>query len=148
MQINVKRPVEGRRHRVSRHFPPRKASSAFGWSSSPNWLVIITRRCEARRHHRAAPLYLQPFVVDNCRVHLGRQIRDTAATRRPRPSGGDAVSEFKKLVGGPEFEPRSSRPNGRLTVAYGRLIKQKQYSSTPPEPSPGARKCSLSTMWL
>src|SRR4029079_717261 len=33
-------------------------------------------------------------------------------------------------------------------VAYGRLTKQKQYSSKPPEPSPGARKCSLSTMWL
>src|SRR5512132_4147593 len=31
---------------------------------------------------------------------------------------------------------------------YARLIKQKQYSSRPPEPSPGARKCSLSTMWL
>jgi len=31
---------------------------------------------------------------------------------------------------------------------YGPLTKQKQYSSTPPEPSPGARKCSLSTMWL
>ena len=29
-----------------------------------------------------------------------------------------------------------------------RLTKQKQYSSNPPEPSPGARKCSLSTMWL
>ena len=36
----------------------------------------------------------------------------------------------------------------RATVVYGRLIKQKQYSSDPPEPSPGARKCSLSTMWL
>jgi hypothetical protein len=35
-----------------------------------------------------------------------------------------------------------------ITVVYERLIKQKQYSSRPPEPSPGARKCSLSTMWL
>ena len=33
-------------------------------------------------------------------------------------------------------------------LLHGWLIKQKQYSSMPPEPSPGARKCSLSTMWL
>src|SRR6266481_6249252 len=31
-------------------------------------------------------------------------------------------------------------------VVHGRLTKQKQYSSNPPEPSPGARKCSLSTI--
>jgi len=40
------------------------------------------------------------------------------------------------------------RGSGSLGVVHGRLMKQKQYSSTPPEPSPGARKCSLSTMWL
>src|SRR5947207_6636926 len=36
----------------------------------------------------------------------------------------------------------------RDSVSYAWLTKQKQYSSKPPEPSPGARKCSLSTMWL
>ncbi len=41
---------------------------------------------------------------------------------------------------------RLSRPP--TSPVYGRLMKQKQYSSKPPEPSPGARKCSLSTMWL
>src|SRR5215468_9693315 len=39
------------------------------------------------------------------------------------------------------------RGSGSLGVIHWRLMKQKQYSSTP-EPSPGARKCSLSTMWL
>ena len=36
----------------------------------------------------------------------------------------------------------------RAPAAYGLLMLQKQYSSRPPEPSPGGRKCSLSTMWL
>ena len=35
----------------------------------------------------------------------------------------------------------------KVLLTY-RLMKQKQYSSTLLEPSPGARKCSLSTMWL
>jgi hypothetical protein len=39
-------------------------------------------------------------------------------------------------------------PADELGVVHWRLMKQKQYSSMPPEPSPGARKCSLSTMWL
>ena len=49
----------------------------------------------------------------------------------------------------PRCVDRSEREYGvTIVVVYGRLIKQKQYSSAPPEPSPGGRKCSLSTMWL
>ena len=48
--------------------------------------------------------------------------------------------------GGPP-ERASLLVRSRLLL-HGWLIKQKQYSSTPPEPSPGARKCSLSTIWL
>jgi hypothetical protein len=40
------------------------------------------------------------------------------------------------------------RGSGPLGVVHWPLMKQKQYSSMPPEPSPGARKCSLSTIWL
>ena len=43
---------------------------------------------------------------------------------------------------------RCRRSELALRVVHLRVMKQKQYSSMPPEPSPGARKCSLSTMWL
>jgi hypothetical protein len=59
-----------------------------------------------------------------------------------RPSG-----EEETAGSGPLYLDRM-RGSGALGVVHWRLMKQKQYSSTPPEPSPGARKCSLSTMWL
>src|SRR5688500_18621904 len=58
-----------------------------------------------------------------------------------RGSAGDMDVELQAR------EPLDCQPRW-AAGCYGALIKQKQYSSTPPEPSPGARKCSLSTMWL
>ena len=58
---------------------------------------------------------------------------------------GEACRNGASLV---LFVETGARPSGAQGVVYCRLMKQKQYSSMPPEPSPGARKCSLSTMWL
>ena len=49
-----------------------------------------------------------------------------------------ALDQFQNLQGGFGSKTQS--------VVYGRVILQKQNSSMPPEPSPGARKCRLSTM--
>ena len=52
------------------------------------------------------------------------------------------------VVALPRLDAVNERTCRRAIVAYGLLMLQKQYSSMPPEPSPGGRKCSLSTMWL
>ena len=56
--------------------------------------------------------------------------------------GRSAASPSNHLVDG------AMAPNASSDYSGARLMKQKQYSSSPFEPSPGARKCSLSTMWL
>ena len=69
-------------------------------------------------------------------VISGRGDRETHYERVPVPY------RRKARRSGPSLLFRSR------VLLHGWLIKQKQNSSTPPEPSPGARKCSLSTIWL
>ena len=66
---------------------------------------------------------------------------------KPGSDEGGAAGEHGGMAL-PRHDAVNERTCRRATVAYGLLMKQKQYSSMPPEPSPGARKCSLSTMWL
>jgi hypothetical protein len=67
--------------------------------------------------------------------HRARDMNAYRRGRRWREHSGLAL---------PKHDAVNERTCRRATVAYGLLMLQKQYSSTPPE----ARKCSLSTMWL
>ena len=69
---------------------------------------------------------------------------------QPAKSGSDEAGAAGEhgAVALPGHAAVTERTCRRATVAYGPLMLQKQYSSMPPEPSPGGRKCSLSTMWL
>ena len=69
----------------------------------------------------------------------------------PNPPGPAAMREALagSTAGWPcRHDAVNERTCRRAAAAYGLLMLQKQYSSRPPEPSPGGRKCSLSTMWL
>lgn len=66
---------------------------------------------------------------------------------KPGSDEGGAAGEHGGMAL-PRHDAVNGRTCRRATVAYGLLMLQKQYSSMPPEPSPGGRKCSLSTMWL
>jgi hypothetical protein len=70
-----------------------------------------------------------------------------AQPTKPGSDEGGAAEEHGG-VALPGHDAVNERTCRRAAVAYGLLMKQKQYSSRPPEPSPGGRKCSLSTMWL
>jgi len=67
-------------------------------------------------------------------------LNPAVVTSTVRPSSEEETPGSGFLV----FETDRMRGSGALGVVHWRLMKQKQYSSTPPE----ARKCSLSTMWL
>jgi len=69
----------------------------------------------------------------------------------PNPTSPTAMREALpgSTAGWPcRHDAVNERTCKRAAAAYGLLMLQKQYSSRPPEPSPGGRKCSLSTMWL
>ena len=66
---------------------------------------------------------------------------------KPGSDEGGAAGEYGGMAL-PRHDAVNECTCRRATVAYGLLMLQKQNSSMPPEPSPGGRKCSLSTMWL
>jgi hypothetical protein len=86
------------------------------------------------------------------RGRLGRWVfaRDRHACPNPPSPAAmrEAMPGSTAGVALPGHDAVTERTCSRATVAYGLLMLQKQYSSIPPERSPGGRKCSLSTMWL
>ena len=78
-------------------------------------------------------------------------VRECPLDSRGNPTAGAAEPQEEAHRNGASLVPRvetGARCSGAQGGVYCRLMKQKQNSSMPPEPSPGARKCSLSTMWL
>src|SRR6476661_6802846 len=104
---------------------------------------------------------LHDLIGGRIRTHVGTP---RCRWREPSPNRHGSVLNLRGLTvpdrrtlawaSVPEWPPSGEcsragdgcyRPQG---LVHGRLMKQKQYSSRPPEPSPGARKCRWSTMWL
>jgi len=128
-------------------------SSCSSESSSPQLL------CPLATNHRQAASFVH--VSSTGRHHRGRSggngYLQLPTVRLPLVNGQRDNEGVLPILGRTALQAFDHSYNlqggfGSISriqpVAYGRLMLQKQNSSKPPEPSPGGRKCSWSTMWL
>ena len=95
---------------------------------------------------RAIRLSNDLISTARCTAAVGSGFAGPPCMPQPAEPGSDEGSAAGVAL--PGHDALNERTCRRAAVAYGLLMKQKQYSSRPPEPSPGGRRCSLSTMWL